>query len=86
VASPTQGVLYTSDPLPASGSGTAEWRTAPSYATYVRAELRHETAAGLVPGAPAVFTDPGYFLGAVGGAWPTRPVSSVRSSSAAAVR
>ncbi|MET9907126.1 CehA/McbA family metallohydrolase [Streptomyces sp. NPDC006476] len=57
-----QGVLYTSDPLPVGGSGVAEWRTTPAYAAYVRAELRHETAAGPVPGALAAFTNP-IFLG-----------------------
>ncbi|MEU7061036.1 CehA/McbA family metallohydrolase [Streptomyces sp. NPDC046197] len=57
-----QGVLFTSDPLPVSGAGTAEWRTTPSYAAYVRAELRHETAAGPLPGVMAAFTNP-VFLG-----------------------
>ncbi|NUQ98075.1 MAG: CehA/McbA family metallohydrolase [Streptomyces sp.] len=57
-----QGVLFTSDPLPVSGSGTVEWRTTSSYAAYVRAELRHETAAGPVPGVMAAFTNP-IFLG-----------------------
>ncbi|MGX1545467.1 CehA/McbA family metallohydrolase [Streptomyces adustus] len=57
-----QGVLFTSDPLPVSGSGTVEWATTPQYAAYVRAELRHETAAGPLPGALAAFTNP-IFLG-----------------------
>ncbi|WP_043673904.1 CehA/McbA family metallohydrolase [Streptomyces xylophagus] len=57
-----QGTLFTSDPLPVAGAGTVEWRTTPSYAAYVRAELRHETAAGPVPGALAAFTNP-IFLG-----------------------
>ncbi|MYS90180.1 MULTISPECIES: CehA/McbA family metallohydrolase [Streptomyces] len=57
-----QGVLHTSPPLPVSGSGVVEWRTTPSYAAYVRAELRHEAAAGPVPGALAAFTNP-IFLG-----------------------
>jgi hypothetical protein len=57
-----QGVLFTSDPLPVSGSGTAEWRTTAAYAAYARAEVRHETAAGPVPGALAAFTNP-IFLG-----------------------
>lgn len=57
-----QGVLFTSDPLPVSGPGTAEWHTTPSYAAYVRAELRHETAVGPLPGALAAFTNP-IFLG-----------------------
>ncbi len=45
-----QGVLFTSAPLPVSGAGVAEWRTTASYAAYVRAELRHEAAAGPLPG------------------------------------
>ncbi|MFD1660840.1 CehA/McbA family metallohydrolase [Streptomyces caeni] len=57
-----QGVLFTSDPLPVSGAGTAEWHTTPAYAAYVRAELRHETAVGPLPGALAAFTNP-IFLG-----------------------
>ena len=57
-----QGVLVTGDPLPVAGSGVLEWRTTPSYAAYVRAELRHETAAGPVPGVMAAFTNP-IFLG-----------------------
>ncbi|WP_217546755.1 CehA/McbA family metallohydrolase [Streptomyces sp. GbtcB6] len=57
-----QGVLLTSDPLPVAGSGTVEWQTTPSYAAYVRAEIRHETAAGPVPGALAALTNP-IFLG-----------------------
>ncbi|GAA3803236.1 CehA/McbA family metallohydrolase [Streptomyces coacervatus] len=61
-----QGVLFTSDPLPVSGSGTVEWRTTPAYAAYVRAELRHETAVGPVPGVMAAFTNP-IFLGRVAG-------------------
>ncbi|MEW2164033.1 CehA/McbA family metallohydrolase [Streptomyces sp. NPDC007084] len=57
-----EGLLFTSDPLPVSGSGTVEWRTTAAYAAYVRAELRHETAAGPLPGALAAFTNP-IFLG-----------------------
>jgi hypothetical protein len=57
-----EGVLLTSDPIPVTGSGTVEWHTTPSYAAYVRAELRHETAAGPLPGALAAFTNP-IFLG-----------------------
>ncbi|MGY3202368.1 CehA/McbA family metallohydrolase [Streptomyces sp. TE5632] len=57
-----QGVLHTGAPLPVSGSGVVEWRTTPSYAAYVRAELRHETAAGPLPGVPAALTNP-IFLG-----------------------
>ncbi|WP_395574037.1 CehA/McbA family metallohydrolase [Streptomyces sp. BK79] len=57
-----QGVLFTSAPLPVSGAGVVEWRTTASYAAYVRAEVRHEAAAGPVPGALAAFTNP-VFLG-----------------------
>ncbi|MEV7993280.1 CehA/McbA family metallohydrolase [Streptomyces sp. NPDC086077] len=57
-----QGPLHTSAPLPVSGAGVVEWRTTPSYAAYVRAELRHETALGPLPGAMAAFTNP-IFLG-----------------------
>ncbi|WP_327403316.1 CehA/McbA family metallohydrolase [Streptomyces sp. NBC_01288] len=57
-----QGVLFTSDPLPVSGAGVVEWGTTAAYAAYVRAELRHETAAGAVPGALAALTNP-IFLG-----------------------
>lgn len=57
-----QGVLHTSAPLPVSGDGTVEWRTTAQYAAYVRAEVRHEVAAGAVPGALAAFTNP-VFLG-----------------------
>ncbi|MGW5655479.1 CehA/McbA family metallohydrolase [Streptomyces humi] len=57
-----EGVLLTSDPLPVTGSGVVEWRTTPQYAAYVRAEIRHETAAGPVPGALAALTNP-IFLG-----------------------
>ncbi|WP_320780178.1 CehA/McbA family metallohydrolase [Streptomyces sp. CRN 30] len=57
-----QGVLHTAGPLPVSGEGTVEWRTTASYASYVRAEVRHEAAAGPLPGALAAFTNP-VFLG-----------------------
>ncbi|MFF3466695.1 CehA/McbA family metallohydrolase [Streptomyces sp. NPDC002619] len=57
-----QGVLKTSGPLPVTGSGVVEWQTTPSYAAYVRAELRHETALCPLPGALAAFTNP-IFLG-----------------------
>jgi hypothetical protein len=60
-----QGVLFRSGPLPVSGAGVVEWRTTPAYAAYVRAELRHETALGPVPGMMAAFTNP-VFLGTVG--------------------
>ncbi|MFD3834726.1 CehA/McbA family metallohydrolase [Streptomyces sp. NPDC058642] len=59
-----QGVLFTGGPLPVAGAGVFEWRTTPAYAAYVRAELRHETAAGPLPGALAAFTNP-IFLGRV---------------------
>ncbi|MFF9124451.1 CehA/McbA family metallohydrolase [Streptomyces sp. NPDC014889] len=57
-----QGALLTSDPFPVSGSGVVEWRTTPAYAAYVRAELRHETAVGPLPGVMAALTNP-IFLG-----------------------
>ncbi|GAA2598583.1 CehA/McbA family metallohydrolase [Streptomyces roseoviolaceus] len=57
-----QGVLHTSPPLPVAGAGVVEWRTTPSYAAYVRAEVRHEAAAGPIPGPLAAFTNP-IFLG-----------------------
>ncbi|KOX03636.1 phosphoesterase [Streptomyces sp. NRRL B-3648] len=60
-----QGVLFTGGPLPVSGAGTVEWRTSPARAAYVRAEVRHETALGPVPGAMAAFTNP-VFLGRTG--------------------
>ncbi len=60
-----QGVLFTGGPLPVSGTGTVEWRTTPARAAYVRAELRHETALGPLPGAMAAFTNP-VFLGRAG--------------------
>jgi hypothetical protein len=56
-----QGVLFTSV-LPDSGTGTAEWRTTPAYAAYVRAEVRHAPATPGLPGALAAFTNP-VFLG-----------------------
>ncbi|OIJ69940.1 phosphoesterase [Streptomyces mangrovisoli] len=59
-----QGVLLTSGPLPVSGTGSLRWRTTPAQASYVRAEVRHETAAGPVPGVMAAFTNP-VFLGPV---------------------
>lgn len=64
-----QGVVHTGGPLPVSGSGTVEWRTSPARAAYVRAEVRHETALGPVPGAMAALTNP-VFLGRVSGGWP----------------
>ncbi|QKV93139.1 PHP domain-containing protein [Streptomyces sp. NA02950] len=55
-----QGQLY-GTALPGSGAGTAEWRTTPSYAAYVRAEVRHAPADGGasgVPGRMAAMTNP----------------------------
>ncbi|MFJ6562915.1 CehA/McbA family metallohydrolase [Streptomyces sp. NPDC091412] len=57
-----QGVLLAGDPFPVSGSGVVEWRTTPAYAAYVRAEVRHETAVGPLPGVMAALTNP-IFLG-----------------------
>ncbi|MFE6128407.1 CehA/McbA family metallohydrolase [Streptomyces sp. NPDC056437] len=56
-----QGVLHTVA-LPASGTGTVEWRTTPEYATYVRAEVRHPVLVPGLPGPLAAFTNP-VFLG-----------------------
>ncbi|MFJ3232400.1 CehA/McbA family metallohydrolase [Streptomyces sp. NPDC086787] len=57
-----QGLVFTGGPLPVSGTGTVEWHTTPARAAYVRVELRHETAAGPLPGALAAFSNP-VFLG-----------------------
>ncbi|MEU5579646.1 CehA/McbA family metallohydrolase [Streptomyces huasconensis] len=57
-----QGVLHTTPPLPASGTGTVEWRTTPSYAAYVRAEIRHPAPTPPLPGPLRAFTNP-IFLG-----------------------
>ncbi|MEU6403072.1 CehA/McbA family metallohydrolase [Streptomyces sp. NPDC046985] len=57
-----QGAVLTAGPFPVSGTGEVEWRTTPAHAAYVRAELRHETAAGPVPGVAAALTNP-IFLG-----------------------
>ncbi|WP_167359152.1 CehA/McbA family metallohydrolase [Streptomyces bungoensis] len=62
-----QGVVLRGGPLPVSGAGVVRWSTTAARAAYVRAELRHETALGPVPGAMAAFTNP-VFLGAAGGA------------------
>ncbi|GAA0601314.1 CehA/McbA family metallohydrolase [Streptomyces crystallinus] len=56
-----QGTLFTSA-LPGSGAGGVSWRTTPSYATYVRAELRHAPMTPGLPGPLAAFTNP-VFLG-----------------------
>ncbi|MFD5000623.1 CehA/McbA family metallohydrolase [Streptomyces buecherae] len=59
-----QGQLFATA-TPASGSGTVEWQTTPSYAAYVRAEVRHAPADGGtsgVPGPMAAMTNP-IFLG-----------------------
>ncbi|MET7359232.1 CehA/McbA family metallohydrolase [Streptomyces sp. NPDC005562] len=57
-----QGVLYTSPPLPDSGTGTVEWRTTAAYAAYVRAEVRHPATTPPLPGPLTAFTNP-IFLG-----------------------
>ncbi|PKW09316.1 hypothetical protein SAMN05428944_3529 [Streptomyces sp. 1222.5] len=59
-----QGVVLTGDPLPVSGAGVVEWRTTTAHAAYVRAELRHEAAAGPLPGAMAAFTNPVFLTAA----------------------
>ena len=56
-----QGTLYTA-PLPESGAGTVEWTTTASYASYVRAEVRHAPKVPGLPGPLAAFTNP-VFLG-----------------------
>ncbi|MFB9735582.1 MULTISPECIES: CehA/McbA family metallohydrolase [unclassified Streptomyces] len=53
-----EGLAFASPPLPVSGRGVVEWRTTPARAVYVRAEVRHETAVGPVPGVMAGFTNP----------------------------
>ncbi|WP_428953116.1 CehA/McbA family metallohydrolase [Streptomyces sp. cg35] len=58
-----EGTLFTSPALPDSGAGSASWRTTPSYAAYVRAEVRHAPTVPGLPGALAAFTNP-VFLGA----------------------
>ncbi len=60
-----QGLVFTGEPLPVSGTGAVEWHTSPARAAYVRAEVRHETALGPVPGAMAALTNP-VFLGPAG--------------------
>ncbi|MFD7504024.1 CehA/McbA family metallohydrolase [Streptomyces sp. NPDC059850] len=63
-----QGPLYTTT-LPVSGSATVEWKTTPSYAAYVRAEVRHPASDGGAAGTPGpmvALTNP-IWLG------PTRP-------------
>ncbi|MFK4065969.1 CehA/McbA family metallohydrolase [Streptomyces sp. NPDC029674] len=57
-----QGVLHTGPTLPASGTGTLEWRTTASYAAYVRAEVRHAPVTPGLPGPLCAFTNP-IFLG-----------------------
>jgi hypothetical protein len=57
-----QGVLHT-EALPASGTGTVEWRTSARYASYVRAEVRHAPVVPGLPGPLSAFTNP-VFLGA----------------------
>ncbi|WP_246562012.1 CehA/McbA family metallohydrolase [Streptomyces roseirectus] len=57
-----EGVLFTGGPVGDSGSGVFEWRTTPSYAAYVRAEVRHPATGPTLPGALAALTNP-VFLG-----------------------
>jgi hypothetical protein len=57
-----EGTLFVSPALPESGAGTAEWTTTPSYASYVRAEVRHPATVPGLPGSLAAFTNP-IFLG-----------------------
>ncbi|MFF3783627.1 CehA/McbA family metallohydrolase [Streptomyces sp. NPDC001933] len=52
-----QGTLFTAG-LPGSGTGAVEWRTTPSYAAYVRAEVRHPATVPGLPGAIAALTNP----------------------------
>ncbi|MEH6375336.1 CehA/McbA family metallohydrolase [Streptomyces sp. KLMMK] len=60
-----QGRLYET-PLPASGKGRVEWRTTPSYAAYVRAEVRRAAPGGSgLPGPMVAMTNP-VFLGTQG--------------------
>ncbi|MFT2015472.1 CehA/McbA family metallohydrolase [Streptomyces sp. 796.1] len=62
-----QGQLFATA-TPTGGSGVIEWRTTPSYAAYVRAEIRHAPPADGptdVPGPMAAMTNP-IFLGARG--------------------
>ncbi|MCL7380121.1 CehA/McbA family metallohydrolase [Streptomyces sp. 35G-GA-8] len=56
-----QGTLRTGT-IPESGTGTLEWSTTATYATYVRAEVRHAPKTPGLPGALAAFTNP-VFLG-----------------------
>ncbi|MFJ6569900.1 CehA/McbA family metallohydrolase [Streptomyces sp. NPDC091292] len=56
-----QGTLF-STAVPQSGSVTAEWRTTPAYAAYVRAEVRRAPVTTGFPGPLAAFTNP-VFLG-----------------------
>src|SRR5207248_1578559 len=55
-----QGQLYGAA-VPDSGETSAQWKTTPSYAAYVRAEVRHAPADGGasgIPGAMAAMTNP----------------------------
>ncbi len=58
-----EGQLH-QESLPGSGTGTVSWRTTPSYAAYVRAEVRHPLPAGATGpfGPMAAMTNP-VFLG-----------------------
>ncbi len=57
-----QGTLFTSA-LPKSGTGTAQWRTTPANAAYVRAEVRHPATVPGLPGALAALTNPVFLEG-----------------------
>ncbi|MVO86051.1 phosphoesterase [Streptomyces sp. p1417] len=57
-----QGVLFTGPVVPESGTATVEWRTTPSYAAYVRAEVRAPSTTPGVPGPMKALTNP-IFLG-----------------------
>ncbi|WP_420824879.1 CehA/McbA family metallohydrolase [Streptomyces coryli] len=59
-----EGQLYATEL--ADGSGTAEWRTTPSYSGYVRAEVRKQPADGGasgLPGAMVAMTNPVWLRG-----------------------
>ncbi|MFF2846843.1 CehA/McbA family metallohydrolase [Streptomyces sp. NPDC058001] len=56
-----QGTLFSTS-VPQSGEVTAEWRTTPAYAAYVRAEVRRAPMVAGLPGPLAAFTNP-VFLG-----------------------
>ncbi|MFI6864268.1 CehA/McbA family metallohydrolase [Streptomyces sp. NPDC050421] len=57
-----QGTLFTAT-LPESGTGSAQWRTTPAYAAYVRAEVRHPATVPGLPGALVALTNPVFLEG-----------------------